>query len=37
MIVVEFEEYCKLEMPQYESDYDGPGRELIDKEEEGKL
>lgn len=34
--IAEFEKYRKLEMLQYESDYDRAVRELIDKEKEGK-
>ena len=34
--IAEFEKYRKLEMLQYESDYDRAIRELIDKEKEGK-
>ena len=34
--IAEFEKYRKLEMIQYESDYDRAIRELIDKEKEGK-
>ena len=35
--IAEFEKYRKLEMIQYESDYDRAIRELIDKEKDGKL
>ena len=34
--IAEFEKYRKLEMIQYESDYDRAIRELIDKEKDGK-
>ena len=34
--IAEFEKYRKMEMIQYESDYDRAIRELIDKEKEGK-
>lgn len=34
--IAEFEKYRKMEMLQYESDYDRAIRELIDKEKEGK-
>ena len=34
--IAEFEKYRKLEMLQYESDYDRAIRELIDKEKDGK-
>ncbi|MBQ9286326.1 MAG: virulence RhuM family protein [Bacteroidaceae bacterium] len=34
--IAEFEKYRKLEMKQYESDYDRAIRELINKEKEGK-